>query len=91
MAKYLFTQRRRIVLPHRIVEAFDLVLHELAQLHEAIGELTEDDRWVDASKRFAVRRNELAKPSELFEVVRLRDHLANGGRLPAKRAKRKAG
>jgi hypothetical protein len=53
LSTYLFTARRRIMLPHRLVEALMPFVRELADLLDAIHETTQDDRWKEASAKLA--------------------------------------
>jgi hypothetical protein len=62
--------RRRIVLPHRIIEALRPFMSELADLLESIGAQLEDERWDEASLAVTRANERLKEPSVLYETVR---------------------
>jgi phytoene dehydrogenase-like protein len=68
----LFTpDRRRLVLPHRLISAIAALVQELAQQLDALGLHLRDGRWTEAAKRLHAVVGELSRPSEFYERIRL--------------------
>lgn len=66
----LFTAfRRRVVLPHRLVDAVAPLLAELAELLEALGGHLDDSRWSEASENLRAAVGAVLRKSKLYEQI----------------------
>lgn len=69
MAPLFSAFRRRVILPHRLIDAVAPLLNELAELLDGLGAHLQDARWTEASENLRLAVAAVVRKSKLYEHV----------------------